>query len=107
MDRSNEQRGAPPSGPGGGISPSKARWIIRLAVAVVASAVSFFLSWPYWRDFSYWPESKPMWMLYFVVGFLLAIYVFHVFLGVLGTLFEHDAIERARLAEADGDGGRP
>lgn len=106
MDRSTEQTGATPPRLGGGSSPSRARWIIRLAVAVVASVVSFFLSWPYWRDFSYWAESRFMWAIYFVVGFLLAIYVFYVFFGALRTLFEHDAIERARLAEANEEGSQ-
>jgi hypothetical protein len=41
-----------------------------------------------------------MWTLYFVVEFVLAVYVFHVFFGSLRTLFEHDAIERAELADS-------
>lgn len=88
------------------------RWtrrIIWLSVAVIASLLSFFLSWPYWRDFSYWPESRTMWALYFTVGFVLAVYVFYVFFGCLRTLFEHDEIERAELAaegRADDTEGR-
>lgn len=76
--------------------------LIRLALAVVASLVSMALSWPYWRDFSYWPESEAMWLVYFVVGFLLAVAVFYLFFESLGTLFEHDAIEKdaARAREA-------
>jgi len=30
------------------------------------------------------------------LGFVLAVYVFYAFLGSLGTLFEHDALERER-----------
>lgn len=78
--------------------PQMATGIIWLVVAVLASIVSFFLSWPYSRDFSYWPESRTMWTIYFGVGFVLAVYVFYVFFGTLRTLFEHDAIERAELA---------
>lgn len=73
--------------------------VIKLSLAIVASVVSFFLSWPWSRDFSYWAESRSMWMVYFVVGFVLAIYVFYAFFGSLRTLFEHDAIERAEIAE--------
>jgi len=72
-----------------------ARRIIRLSIAVLASGVSFLLSWPYWRDFGFWPESRGMWIGYFVAGFLLAVYVFHVFLDSLATLFEHDELERS------------
>ncbi|MBV6424941.1 MAG: hypothetical protein NAOJABEB_02755 [Steroidobacteraceae bacterium] len=72
-----------------------AQRIVRLGLAIVASAVSLALSSPYWRDFGYWPESRRLWTLYFVLGFLLAVYVFDAFLGRLRTLFEHDALERA------------
>lgn len=68
---------------------------IRLSLAILGSVVSLFLSWPYWRDFEYWAESPAMWLVYFLLGFVLAVYVFYVFLGSLRTLFEHDALERA------------
>lgn len=80
---------------------------IRMAVAIVGSGVSLALSWPYWRDFEYWPESGTMWTGYFVLGFLLAVYVFYAFLGRLGTLFEHDELERTQRAgteRSDADG---
>jgi hypothetical protein len=38
-----------------------------------------------------------MWAIYFVVGFVLAVYVFYTFFGSMRTLFEHDAIEREAL----------
>ena len=75
-----------------------AQRIIRLSVAVLASGASFALSWPYWRDFEYWPESRAMWLGYFAVGFLLAVYVFYAFFDSLGTLFVHDALEREKRA---------
>src|SRR3546814_16123522 len=71
---------------------------IDLLLAAVASAAALGLSWPYWRDFSYWPESRVAWAAYFCVGFVLAVYVFHVFIVVVRTLFEHDAIETAEAA---------
>jgi hypothetical protein len=74
--------------------------MIRFWLAVVASAASLALSWPYWRDFSYWAESSVMWLVYFTVGFVLAVYVFIAFLRSLATLFEHDALERRSAAEA-------
>ena len=72
-----------------------AQRIIRLSIAVLASAASMALSWPYWRDFEYWPESRAMWLVYFAIGFILAVYVFYAFLDSLATLFEHDALEKA------------
>ncbi|MCK9538542.1 hypothetical protein [Dokdonella sp.] len=74
--------------------------IIDGTLSVLASIVGFALSWPFWRDFEYWPESREMWWLYFVVGFVLAVYVFYVFIRVTRTLFEHDAIGKA-AARAD------
>ena len=73
-----------------------AQRIIRMSLAVLASGASLALSWPYWRDFGYWPESHAMWLAYFALGFVRAVYVFYAFLGSLGTLFEHDALERER-----------
>lgn len=77
-----------------------AQRIIRMGIAIVASIVSLALSWPYWRDFGYWAESRAMWLGYFVLGFVLAVYVFYAFLGRLRTLFEHDALERAQRSQA-------
>jgi hypothetical protein len=78
--------------------------IIRLSVAIVASGASLALSWPYWRDFGYWPESRTMWLAYFIVGFVLAVYVFYAFLDSLRTLFEHDTLEREKIPAACGCG---
>src|SRR3546814_17004102 len=75
---------------------------IDLLLATVASAAALGLSWPYWRDFSYWPESRVAWAAYFCVGFVLAVYVFHVFIVVVRTLFEHDATENAEAAAKAG-----
>lgn len=76
-----------------------AQRLIRLGLAVLGSGVSLALSWPYWRDFEYWPESRTMWNVYFAVGFVLAIYVFYAFLGRLSTLFEHDELAREQRAQ--------
>lgn len=64
--------------------------IIDLALSALAGLASLLLSWPYWRDFEYWPESRTMWLLYFIIGFVLATYVFYVFLDSLRTLFLHE-----------------
>ncbi|MEF2559212.1 hypothetical protein VQ044_24035, partial [Aurantimonas sp. C2-5-R2] len=77
----------------------RAQGVIALSLAIVASVFAFFLAWPWWWDFSYWAESRIMWVIYFATGFVLAIYVFYAFFGSLRTLFEHDAIERAELVE--------
>lgn len=87
-----------------------AQRMIRLAIAILASLASMALSWPYFRDFGYWPESQTMWLVYFIVGFLLAVYVFMVFIDTLATLFEHDALLKEKpfvLPEEPSDkGGR-
>jgi len=62
-----------------------------LLISIAASAISLLLSWPFWRDFEYWPESPLAWYLYFALGFVLAVYVFQVFIGSLRELFEHEA----------------
>lgn len=69
--------------------------IIRISLSILASAASLALSWPYWRDFGFWAESRIMWLVYFALGFVLAVYVFSVFFNSLTTLFEHDALERS------------
>jgi hypothetical protein len=72
--------------------------IIDLSLSIVASVAAMALSWPYFRNFEFWAESRGMWWLYFAVGFVLAVYVFYVFLGALTTLFAHDALEHAEVA---------
>jgi type VI protein secretion system component VasK len=71
-----------------------AQRIIDGVLSALAGLVSVLLSWPYWRDFEYWPESHAMWWVYIAAGYVLAVYVFYVFLGCLRTLFLHD--EQAR-----------
>ena len=84
---------------------------IDLVLSIVASTVALLLSWPYWRDFQYWPESRLLWGVYFVVGFALSVYVFYAFMVAIHTLFEHDALEHAEAAQARASGngaeGRP
>lgn len=74
---------------------------IDLVLSIVASVAAFLLSWPFWRDFEYWPESHLAWWIYFVVGFVLAVYVFYVFIGSLHILFLHDTQNTAANAAAD------
>lgn len=73
---------------------------IDLIVSALASIVSIGLSWPFWRDYEYWAESPTMWLLYFIVGFFLATYVFYAFLICLRTLFQHDEQARAKAQAA-------
>lgn len=88
-----------------------AQRLIRLGVAVLASLVSIALSWPYFRDFGYWAESRTLWVIYFTLGFVLAVYVFMVFLETLATLFEHDSLQKKKPFVMPGDApdreGRP
>lgn len=71
-----------------------------LWLAVLASILAFLLSWPFWRAFEYWAETRTMWRIYFVIGFVLCIYVFFVFIQSLHALFVHDA-------PGHGDDGEP
>ncbi|GMV45193.1 MAG: hypothetical protein AMXMBFR66_05910 [Pseudomonadota bacterium] len=66
---------------------------------MLASVVSIALSWPYWRAFEYAPESPLAWYLYFALGFVLAVYVFQVFIGRLRELFGHEASAHAHDTE--------
>lgn len=85
--------------------------LIDVALAVTGGVVAFFLSWPFWRDFGYWAESRVMWWVYFLVGYMLAVYTFFIFLRCLRTLFLHDALvksgyyAKAKSAEDDGKEG--
>lgn len=81
-----------------------AQRIIDGVLSALAGLVSVLLSWPYWRDFEYWPESHAMWWAYIAAGYVLAVYVFYVFLGCLRTLFLHD--EQARPEQARPATGR-
>lgn len=74
---------------------------IDLVLSIVASVAAFLLSWPFWRDFEYWPESHLAWWIYFVVGFVLAVYVFYAFISSLHILFLHDTQNTATGAAAD------
>lgn len=82
-----------------------AQRITDLILAVLASVAAVFLSWPFWRDYEYWAESHAAWPVYFVVGFLLAIYVFYVFIGSLHILFLHDSQEKAAALIDGADAG--
>jgi hypothetical protein len=74
-----------------------AQLIIDIVVSLLACLAGFFLSWPFWRSYGYWAESHLAWWIYFVTGFLMAAYVFFIFLRVLRTLFLHDALAKAGL----------
>ncbi len=64
---------------------------IDLTLSVLASIVSVLLSWPYRRASGYWAESTTAWTIYFAVGFVLAVYVFYVFLRSLRLMSVHEA----------------
>lgn len=71
--------------------------IIDLSLSVLACALGFALSWPFCRDFGYWAESPIAWWAYFIVGYLMSVYVFYIFLGCVRTLFLHDALVKSGL----------
>lgn len=74
-----------------------------LAISVIACVVATLLSWPFWRDFEYWPESHLAWQIYFAVGFVLSVYVFYVFIGSLRLLFTHGEAESSDDSTNTGD----
>ena len=67
---------------------------IDLVLSLIATVIAMALSWPFWRDFHYWPVSHIAWQVYFGLGFVLSIYVFFVFIQALHTLFAHDALSK-------------
>lgn len=84
--------------------------IIDVVLSVLASIVAFALSWPFWRNFEYWAESREMWWVYFIVGFICAVYVFFIFMRVSRTLFLHDSLVKSGYYDksksvSDGKGG--
>ncbi|MEO5829409.1 MAG: hypothetical protein ABIQ36_02465 [Rhodanobacter sp.] len=74
--------------------------ITDLTISVLATVAAVLLSWPFWRNYEYWPESHLAWLIYFITGFVLAVYVFYVFIGSLRILFMHDSQEQS-AAPAD------
>lgn len=77
--------------------------IIDLVLSVLASAVGFVLSWPFWRDMEYWAESRTMWCVYFIAGFLMSVYVFYIFLNGVHTLFLHDSLVKSGYYKPEGN----
>lgn len=75
--------------------------VVDLVLSVLMTVGGFLLSWPFWRDYEYWAESPGAWRIYFVLGFILAVYVFYVFIGSLRMLFQHFADETAAAAAAE------
>ena len=75
--------------------------ITDLTLSMLACVAAVLLFWPFWRDFEYWPESHLAWWVYFVAGFVLAVYVFYVFIGSLRILFLHDTQEQATTTVKD------
>lgn len=69
------------------------KWIDYI-LAILGTLVAIGLSWPFWRDFSYFAESRIAWLIYFVGGGLLSVWVFLIFIHSLRTLFLHDRIAR-------------
>lgn len=74
-----------------------------LTLAVLACVAAFWLSWPFWRNFEYWPESHVAWWAYFALGFVLSVGVFYLFIGSLHILFQHGREESAAAAIGKGE----
>lgn len=66
---------------------NKGMWVMT-ALVVIGSAL---LSWPFWVDFSFWAESRAMWVAHVSVACLLGVYVTAVFVRALATLIYSEA----------------
>ncbi|HET7091068.1 MAG TPA: hypothetical protein VFL17_20740 [Anaerolineae bacterium] len=51
-----------------------------LVIAILAVLVFLLISLPYQFAYSYWAESTALWVVYIVVGVILAVFVFFNFL---------------------------
>ncbi|TAL75238.1 MAG: hypothetical protein EPN56_05880 [Rhodanobacter sp.] len=80
---------------------------IDLSLSTLAAFAGVLLSWPFFRDHRYWAESPEMWWVYIGTGFLLAIYVFYVFVICLRTLFAHDALGKQAPINGKDEGRAP
>lgn len=75
-----------------------------LIISFFASLAALLLSLPFWRDNEYFAESDLFWRVYFVLGFILGMYVFYVFIGSVRMLFIHAKDEAlAQQCEDRGD----
>ena len=74
-------------------------WVI----AFLGTLAAFLLSWPYWRDFGYWAESPGLWIVYFVLGAILGVYVFLAFIRALRLLLQHEGPEHHHRDDKAGD----
>ncbi|HMM54358.1 MAG TPA: hypothetical protein PKC23_05005 [Candidatus Desulfobacillus sp.] len=76
-------------------------------ISLLATLAAFLLSLPFWRDFGYFAESRGYWLAYFVLGFILAVYVFYTFIGSLRILFRHARDEALTGEAANEPGAQP
>ncbi|MDE3090646.1 MAG: hypothetical protein KGJ80_14825 [Chloroflexota bacterium] len=53
-----------------------------LVIAIVVVVFFFLLSLPYQFEYNYWAESPLLWAAYFIIGGILAVYIFYIFLQV-------------------------
>lgn len=73
--------------------------IVDWVLSALGSAAGFALSWPFWRDFEYFADSRDFWWVYFVVGYLMGVYVFYVFIACTRMLFLHDHLIKTGVIE--------
>lgn len=51
-----------------------------LMVAILVTFFFVLLAIPYQFEFSYWAETPFLWIMYFLVGAALIVYIFYIFL---------------------------
>lgn len=51
-----------------------------LMVAILVTFFFVLLSIPYQFEFSYWAETPFLWVMYFLVGAALIVYILYIFL---------------------------
>jgi len=69
------------------MASDRVNWV----VAIIITAVSALLSWPFATNHTYWAESPLMWTLQVVVGLGMGLYVAWIFIYVLRTLIYEEA----------------
>ena len=77
--------------------------VIDVVLSMLASAAAVALSWPYHRNFEYFAESETAWNIYFILGFVVCVYIFFIFIHCVRTLFEHDRVIKENASKNGGN----
>lgn len=51
-----------------------------MVVAILVTLFFVLVAIPYQFEFSYWAETPLLWGAYFLIGYILVVYIFYIFL---------------------------